>query len=584
MASDRRRTTNDTRHPLSAAPSHTRKSASLLGKYETTVEERHIVPPSALQDRHHRVYEMEFNRPYPKRAKKKKTVQLWPEDEQQLVLASRRRKLERKFISSPIKADKEQSPEKLTKEIAPREHWSASEQITTNMEEDDMAPPQQQQQTKDEIMCSPKQTHYTQLESLLNTDTNHSPSAMQVTPTHSHSSGTGTPTEIVSSSDEEGNISPLSTPNKSSEGCAALPWAPFKAGCGPLQPIFEATDTKRVGHAHDESYQSLNTFLKETEDHTLKLYIDDFQESTFDRIVESLYGNTTLRTLAICRGWYPKMGNHRTPEEMECLLQAMQCLPHLHTLLLCNVRPDILQPLSQSLPRSLVKFQMHLVEGTIPDALLDALANAPHLTQVQLEARDSFDIAKLLSTSKHLQTLKVISGNFSLDHGLVQGLADQLAANQCLLALDLEPPITGGAAFALLTTALRSNTTLQSLRVTFSGDMDETHLAAVELGQLIEVNQTLRHISNHCQDTVQVTSRTTQLLLQALHSNYALREFNFFVEEPIFWVAKEALLKRNETYDASSSSDSFGQFFQESLTCAGDWTNSIRRNMDISNW
>lgn len=321
-----------------------------------------------------------------------------------------------------------------------------------------------------------------------------------------------------------------------------------------------------------ESHQKLHEFLKDHSEEKLELHVDDYQESTFDKIVESLYGNSVLETLIVVRSLKTKVGTYRSPSEMECLLEAMRCLPRLRTLLLIHVGSDIMPYLGKNLPSSLQHFQIRMApplggNGTntantsIPISVLNALATKEHLLDVHFEVNASLDLGRLVA-SPSLQRIKISttttsssSGTkqqpqVSMDPAHMQGLGEALASNPYsrLVALDLEP-LLDTASWKILAESLHTTSPMKYLRVSYPGgphpaDAEE---AVRALGQLIRHNSALTNLNNQCYQRVEISqSVATEAMIEALHSNSSLVELSFFVEDPMVWVAKEALLKRNQ--------------------------------------
>jgi hypothetical protein len=521
------------------------EESSLADIMDEDIGNQESTPELMSEQRRRRIYEMQFGRPYPKLNKKKKKFQFYEHtlNTSSASPPSREDDFNRAWMTPDTLSSSTSFPETP---LEPRKLWTS--QISSSQEDDDdddedvimmkeNCPPPPTSLQDEDMRSTPRRSTtpserrlFTPLRSTRQTRD----VIMKVTPPNSIS-------PVIS---DTGNISPLTSPIR--------------------------------GIPNLESHQTLHQFVSQSENHILKLYIDDYQVSTFDPIVESLFSNSSLRTLAVCRGSDPALGNYRTRLEIKAFLEAMRCLPHLETLMMLNFRTDILNDLAVAFQShaTLTKVQLHFAEGTLTPLLLEALASAPKLVQVQLEVNESFEVDRLLHSSS-LRMLRVMSENFMFSRRHVRSLADRLATNTTLVALDLEPSLNLES-FVALMQALRSNTTLQSLRVSFCGTHQDCQTAVLELASLLRVNSTLRQVVNHSHGAIVSMSiqgtESMECLRRALHKNYSLRRFQFFQEDPTFCVAKEAILKRNKNYKNSSSHQSlFASWFSGSLfsPCGG---------------
>jgi hypothetical protein len=351
----------------------------------------------------------------------------------------------------------------------------------------------------------------------------------------------------------EGGVSPLLSTSVKGSGPAPI-----------VAPIIEKQLQRKPSgmqlakeHRQNESYRALHKFLQtpKAAGETLKLYIDEYQVSTFDRIVESFFGNTSLKSLVISRskegtsiGSTPKMA--RTIAEMTCLFEAIRCLPYLETLVVWNAHAEILPALVENLPTSLTKLCLQVVDNgsAISNNILDAIAQKPNLQHVQLETRESMELGRLVNSSS-IKSLRICGLWYDMDLHHMQRFADSLYSNldSPLTELDIQPTLDLSS-WKSLATALRFNTRVRTLKLSFMGEsMAERDAAAAELAELLHSNTTLRTISNYTHDAVTISSDLGNgMVLEALQANTQLHKFLFFHEESVFWVAKHALLKRNQ--------------------------------------
>lgn len=306
---------------------------------------------------------------------------------------------------------------------------------------------------------------------------------------------------------------------------------------------------------HNESHRSLVQFFRNGGEETLKLHIDDYQTPIFDRIVESMYGNSTLKTMELTQSPIPLPGSERTMDEMICLFEAMRCLPRLRTLVVSNMRTPLLPALVENLPSSLITLNLQVLEGEISNAILDQLVAKKNLKHLHLEAPQSMEIGRLVKSGSKLESLKVVGVTYTMDPLHMQLFADALLNNvDCPLQnLDLQPIVDAGGWKALAHSLSCSCTKIQSVRVNFLGaTLEEKNAAAVDLANLLLVNTTLQCVANYAHDYLIVSEETLSgTVVESLHANTSLLELRFFQEDAVFWMAKNAILLRNQTQPSS---------------------------------
>jgi hypothetical protein len=555
-----------------------RKEASDLGakldvevfSYDSTPSRHNLLrdPVEQSKARRRRIYENAYNRPYPS----KKRIHLFCGTENSVssttslmtpsvvspeISSSPSREFNQDWICNPAVSDTDfMSPDDETENnITPRKLWRAAcGGIKMEVPEDPFcgAP-------LDEIMiCTPPRGHVSPSKQGSGKKDRRSVSFSKVA--RSSSSGSqetiDTPNRPISKGESVANVFPLSTPNYLSNDF--VPSAPVKvlASIIPKSLQRKPDVEERTGmqlpneQRQHESYLALHQFLKNTDGDALKLYIDDYQVSIFDRIVESFYGNKSLKTLTISRSKEGSFGSERTIAEMVCLFEAIRCLPHLETLILWNARTDILPALVENLPRSLEKLCLQVVDGTVSNNILDIIAEKENLQNIQLETRGSMELGRLVNSSS-IKSLRVCGLWYDMDEHHMQCFADSLYSNldSPLKALDIQPTMNLSS-WKYLATALRFNTRVRTLKMSFIGDsVAERDAAAVELAELLHANTALSHISNYTSDAVNVSAEIASgIVMEALQANAILHKFHFFQEESMFWVAKHALLKRNQEY------------------------------------
>ena len=278
---------------------------------------------------------------------------------------------------------------------------------------------------------------------------------------------------------------------------------------------------------------------------TLKLFVDTYQQSTFNQIVERISQLKGLRTLVVCRGLNFSESTYRTNSEMRSLLDAIRTVRGLDSLMLLNFRPQTMVDLAKTLNQhpSMYRLQIHLAEGTLNGELLGVIATAPKLTHVQLEMKESCAIGTLIN-SKSIQTLRVSSQDIALEKSHVRTLIYGLQSNVTMTTLDLAPAMSVGH-FRSLCSALKKNDRLESLRVNLKLFSEEdSQIAAVELANLISCNRTLVSIWNYSYEQARTPNSTgKRILYRSLGRKSSLEDFKFFSEDPNpSWDEEEAVL------------------------------------------
>ena len=297
--------------------------------------------------------------------------------------------------------------------------------------------------------------------------------------------------------------------------------------------------------------RSVHQFLQNPRvEQRLNLYVDQYSTSVFDRIVENLYGNSALKTIKLSHGpvSMTQSESQRLFQDMCFLLEAIRCLPHLKTLIVSGLNSFLLPALMENLPSSLVTLDLQVLDETIPADMLDKLLVKKNLTDMQLEAQGSMDIGRLVKSGSRIKSLKVMGTSCTMDYVHVQFFADTLFKNRdCQLRLlDLQPTLHLPE-WKALTACLRFNPQIQTLRVNVVGStVEEQDEVALDLANFLKVNTTLTSLFNYSHDRLIVSGETLSgSFLEALQANTTLRKLRFFHEDPLFWVAKDAILHRN---------------------------------------
>lgn len=526
------------------------------------------------QQRRQRIYEPQFNLPHPETSFKKKKIQFGSESHGLVASSPLADKLDRNWIGVTESSGRTIHKE-ITSPMAPRNLWR------TASREDEGGEGDEAMMIQKENISPPSSPVHTM--SLLSPDNDESMDLMltpvrkgkpmEVTPTSSSESST--PKATTRNRKLLSTVTPLTTQKYSSnpDPCSIL------GSDKEDQGIYEVSRVPSLDDSmlHFESHHSLQQFLKDCGNEALQLYIDDYQDTTFDRIVESMYGNGSIETLLLARSTDKNFRSYKTRKEMTSFWEAIRCLPKLSTIMLMNLCQDVFMDLAVFLRNhpTLTHVQLHLYEGTIHPFLLDSLTSLPELTHIRLDVHETLDVANLLSCPK-LQEIKICGKFFSWEHSQIESFIEKLETSpqvkSNLTYLDLEPTMQAQS-FLALVRSLGSNTILQTLRVSVGGDGEDAFLGD-SLRQLIQTNSTLTHIWNYSHESIELSSETMDNLVEALKHNVSLQQLQFFQEEPVFWAAKERVLKRNR----QSMTNPFAGIFQDYFSC-GSLTDAIHDEM-----
>jgi hypothetical protein len=96
----------------------------------------------------------------------------------------------------------------------------------------------------------------------------------------------------------------------------------------------------------------------------LKLHIDDYNETTFIKIIEELHSNDRVTKLHICRSWVGEKGRTRSPKDLALLFEAIHTIPKLELLRLSNFEAYDLEDLYDAIDANptLMTFRLRLSE------------------------------------------------------------------------------------------------------------------------------------------------------------------------------------------------------------------------------
>jgi hypothetical protein len=242
------------------------------------------------------------------------------------------------------------------------------------------------------------------------------------------------------------------------------------------------------------------------------------------------------------------------------LLQAMcSKLPHLQRLHLFGFEGDVLEECMSALHAhpTLTVVHLSIPKGTVNAATLRALTTFPNLAEVEIHVNESFPLAVLL-TSRSLRSFQVgqcvddsPSTSFSFDDNhvfqfivaLARSSKQHSVESSQLQSLDLKPSISP-IAFQALVKALRHNTCLESVRVSFTGSLAEIERSTEDVLALLRCNSTLKCLWNHQAESVKISAIAEGFILQSL-KKANLECFQLFRESTAFSCHKSVILSRN---------------------------------------
>lgn len=264
---------------------------------------------------------------------------------------------------------------------------------------------------------------------------------------------------------------------------------------------------------------------------TVKLFVDKYHKTTFERIVDSLKELTSITTLIICRGLDILSPTYRSPAEMKELLASLCHIEDLESLMILNFGPELLIDLAMALNHhpSVYRLQIHMAEGTLNGELLGVLATSPRLTHLQVEAKESCAVGTLMN-SRSLRSLHLTSDSIQLENSHLQTLICGLRNNHMLTSLDLAPTISVEQ-FRSLCHALKDNGTLECLRVSLRAySAQESSIVATALSGLFKVNTTLTTVWNFTHEYCLMDEHSKYVVMSSLKRNATVRHFKFFSE------------------------------------------------------
>jgi hypothetical protein len=315
-----------------------------------------------------------------------------------------------------------------------------------------------------------------------------------------------------------------------------------------------------------EYYASIEVISK-LRDKDLKdviLYVDDYDPSTFQLLIENLLENTGLTAVKVYRLQEHNNRRIRSTPEMARLFSALRALRNLEKLELCNMEEAELEMITSIIKRhpTLTHFRLHYTHGGVDTDFLQALVGAPLLGNISLEIHKSFPM-RILFESKTLQHLSVWSHLFKFQDVHFVAAMQILEHNDTLLTLDLKPRISSLAVRAL-SFAIDENKGLTTLKFSFRGDTPQGDQVVagkmlLHLAHALTRNSKLQVIQNYSAKQVQVSAADEARMMELLESNNTIEQLEIFDDYDCVSF-KERLLRDNKDR-RTNGKGFFAEFF-----------------------
>ena len=309
-----------------------------------------------------------------------------------------------------------------------------------------------------------------------------------------------------------------------------------------MDDFYESEHVGQVGHSssvNTKSYSNssqdeakINKFSVVKTAQSLNLYIDEYPQSGFFSLLDSLQSNRKIERIEVFRR---RTTNEelrtRSTGDMEHLFHVMNNLSTLTELVLWNFHPDDLSSLCLGMNenKSLKYLQLHMECGTLDQQTIESISSMPSLLSLELEVNESFPIWSLLE-SESLVLLGVFSAEFEFDPNDVLRLSGKIRTNSVLQVLDIEPRIPSWCIGAVMAALRFSHTSqLEAFRFSCQNDNEEQGDACIaEILKTIEYETPLRVLSNHSYSSFLVSEEMRLSTMMAVNRNPSLREFRLF--------------------------------------------------------
>ena len=284
--------------------------------------------------------------------------------------------------------------------------------------------------------------------------------------------------------------------------------------------------------SRNQSYS--NKFADVKTAKSLNLFIDEYPQSSFFSLLDSLQFNNDIERIDVFR---KRTTNEeirtRTSDDMDTLFHVIRNLSNLVELVLWNFHPEDLSSFCLGIADhlSIGNLQLHMECGTLDNQSAEAIASMPSLVSLELEVNESFPVWSLLE-SKSMVLLGVVSNSFDFEANDVLRLAGRIRTNSVLRVLDLEPRIPSWCIGAVMASLRFSHTSrLETFRFSCQNDSeDQGDACMAEILKTIEYETPLRVLWNHSRESFSVSEGIRRKTMLAARRNPSLEQFHLFVE------------------------------------------------------
>jgi len=269
---------------------------------------------------------------------------------------------------------------------------------------------------------------------------------------------------------------------------------------------------------------------------SLNLFVDEYPQTSFFSLLDSLQSNRAIERIVIFRkGTTNKEIRTRTLDDMDDLFDVIRNLSKsLVELVLCNFHPEDLSSFCLGIGDhpSIGYLQLHMEHGTLDQQSMQIIASMPSLVSLELEVNKSFPVWSLLE-SDSLVLFGVVSTRFDFTPNDVIRLASRIRTNSVLKVLDLEPRIPSWCMGAVMASLRFSHISrLETFRFSCQNDNNEDQGDAcmAEILKTIEYDTPLRMLWNHSHECFSVSAEMRRKTLSAVSRNPSLEQFSLFAE------------------------------------------------------
>jgi hypothetical protein len=271
---------------------------------------------------------------------------------------------------------------------------------------------------------------------------------------------------------------------------------------------------------------------------SLNLFVDEYPQTGFFSLLDSLQSNTNIQRIVIFR---KREMRSRTLEDMDNLFHVIRILNEsLVELVLWNFLPEDLSSLCLGITHhpTIGFLQFHMEYGTLDQKSVQTIASMPSLASLEVDVHESFPVWSLLE-SDSLVLLGVVSDRFEFAPHDVLRLAGRIRTNCVLRVLDLEPRIPSWCIGAVMASLRFSHTSkLETFRFSCSNGNNEEQgdLCMAEVLKTIEYETPLKALWNHSRGSFSVSEEVRRKTLAAVRRNPSLEHFHLFAETERFHV------------------------------------------------